>query len=60
MAFQFTLRNFITVPANAALDVGRGDGFTFEAWMHPNRSDTGGSSAGDSLKCDWKSENRAN
>ncbi len=42
MAFQFTLRNFITVPANAALDVGRGDGFTFEAWMHPNRSDTGG------------------
>jgi len=34
-AFNFIQGRFVTVPANPALDLGSGDGFTFEAWIQP-------------------------
>jgi hypothetical protein len=41
-AFRFTQGVFMTVPATAALDVGKGDGFTFETWVNPERNYSGG------------------
>ena len=37
-AFRFSPGQFVTVPASAALDLGKGDGFTFETWMNPERT----------------------
>ena len=34
-AFNFIQGWFVSVPANPALDLGDGDGFTFEAWINP-------------------------